>query len=986
MQEKIKKAIADSNNRVGNLPFIQTVVDYIEKGTGLPAKANWDEIAVIIIFMENFGESFLDFWFLTPKRITYFFNRLESYPHLLGKAYEYYIKEGGSTEEFLRLIIKTQDRVSFIFKKGFKYEAAFTEDDLTPFGKLFKTFSPEDVRIFFAEARKFEQQSVFYDRIIRNLNFFHQYFPAMILAHFDQIVKYQKNDSYRMIKGFFKTLSVHRLLELDAKTYAPLIEKKLSKKSPEFELANWDYLVLSELYKFHPTPENKERFSNFVNNFLDSFTVLEKYPIGDDLEDKADRIKRYPINYKDVPCINNNYTVSNYYWGDSVIKHAFLGLKSLSESDFKRRLDDFCENAVYMPQDILDVIDEADDGDKMKLLAGVVKAKNKDNRSNDFAIKIMESIAHEEWSPYAKDIWNYLCKQEFRYQVVVAKALVLKPDVVMPLAQNGFSKNKGERLLSFLVLNGVGTNEANELLWKQFHLESGEYIRQNILPIIVRRFYQEEKSLDEVNKIIASAEKRGAIKAGLKGNVLDFNSLPDLFFKDGKELTKLQVQFLLYRMSQIKIMISDPEAKLLMNHIDKSQSTVFAKAILETFLDKGAVAKQKYIMCLAGILGDGSLLDYLKKLFKELHDGKRLKMAQYVIATIAMIGTDAALRHVEFISRKYKRKASLEAAAIEALENAAEELGMDIFELSDKIIPDFGFDGLYKTIDADGEEIRVFVGNDFKLQFITEDNKVRKSVPKAVSKEVKAELKIIQKEIRDVNKAQKERLEQYMVLERRWNREDWEKFYLMNPVMFIYASTLVWGVFDEDNQLKQLFYVDEDASLMDIEDDEINLMDGKIGIIHPLRMTEKQLSDWSKKFYDLDIAQPFAQLNRPTFYLEESEIGVDSLRRYNSKGSAKGGRATQGHFERRGWRKEVSDGGCFDMSKTFKQEGIYVFLSVEGMCIGYYEESVAFRGISFRKVGSSSWDENKIALQDVPAIVFSEVIADMDGIAKKEES
>lgn len=983
MKEKLDKAIAESKRKVGDLPFIQTMVDLIEKGISLPDKVNRDELLVILVFLEDFGEHLFEFFFRTPRHIPYLMNRLNKHPQLLLPAFEYYTKEVGSVGDFLSFAAKIQERIALIFKER-EYQKEFTEDDLTPFGKLFKNFSPSDVQVFFDVARTLEKQTVFYDRIIRNLNYFHQYFPKMILDNFDQIIQYQKNDSYHMIKGFFKPLAVHRLLELDTATYAPLIEKKITRENFKFKLAAWDYLVFSELYKYHPTPENTKRFSDFVHNFLDSFTVLEKYPLGQGKNIK-ERIKKNPLTYKVVPRIDDNYAVANYYWGESVVKHAFLGLKSLSESDFEERLEDFCKNSIYMPVDILDVINDAYDGDKMKMLANVFSAKNKDARAYDFSVKLVALIEDKDWSPYAEKVWKYLSTVDFRYQAIVAKTLAQKPELVMPLIKKGLVKTRGERLLSFLVLSRIDTKEANELLWKYFHLEADEYIRENILPIIVRRFYQEELSLGDVNKIIASAEKRGAIKAGLKGNVLDFSSLPDLFFKGGKKLTTLQVQFLLYRMSQIKIMISDPEAKLLMNHIDKSKSTIFAKAILETFLDKGAVAKQKYIMCLAGILGDESLLDYLKKLFKDLHDGKRLKMAQYVIATIAMIGTDKALRHVEFISRKYKKKASLEAAAIEALENAAEELGMDIFELSDKIIPDFGFEGLYKTIDADGEEIRVFVGKDFKLQFITEDNKVRKSVPKAVDKETKAELKIIQKEIREVNKAQKERLEQYMVLERRWKREDWEKFYLMNPVMFIYASTLVWGVFDEDNKVKQLFYVDEDASLMDLEDDEIELQNGKIGIIHPLRMTDKQKKDWSAKFYALDIVQPFLQMNRPTFYLSEDEKGKSLLMRYNRKGAEKGGRATQGYFERRGWRKEVSDGGCFDMSKTFKREGIYVFLKVTGMCIGYYDEAVEFGIITFRKIGVSSGGESKLELQNVPDIVFSEVIADMDGIVEKEE-
>ena len=246
---------------------------------------------------------------------------------------------------------------------------------------------------------------------------------------------------------------------------------------------------------------------------------------------------------------------------------------------------------------------------------------------------------------------------------------------------------------------------------------------------------------------------------------------------------------------------------------------------------------------------------------------------------------------------------------------------------------------------------------------------------------MKAELKVIQKEVREVNRAQKERLEQYMVLERRWNKDKWTKFYLMNPVMFIYASTLLWGVFDKNNKLQKLFYVDEDTSLLDIEDDEIDINNGKIGIVHPLRLTDEQKTAWSQKFYEYNIVQPFSQLNRDFFGLQSTEENAKTIERYNGKPSSKGARATQGHFERRGWRKDVKDAGCFDFIKTFKQEGLYAFLSLEGLCIGWYDSDVKFYNISFMKIGDSYWNfENRISLKDVPEIMFSEIIADMEAI------
>ena len=79
-----------------------------------------------------------------------------------------------------------------------------------------------------------------------------------------------------------------------------------------------------------------------------------------------------------------------------------------------------------------------------------------------------------------------------------------------------------------------------------------------------------------------------------------------------------------------------------------------------------------------------------------------------------------------------------------------------MFELSDKIIPDFGFEGLYKRIVIEEKEFRVFVASDFKLQYLDEDQKLKKTLPKMATKELKADLKSIQAQIKEVNASQKD--------------------------------------------------------------------------------------------------------------------------------------------------------------------------------------------------------------------------------------
>ncbi len=976
--------------------IFQEVVDYLEGKAAMPEISGRRGRKVVLKwFSREVGDIYTD------KIIDVFFKDIDVLAEalfkdhensLMPKAHKRWVEMGKSSSSFYHNWIGHGWDAQYLLLDKQSLEKddrdkliIVPEEKLSPFGKYMLELGEEEAQVLLDAMIIDANENDFRSRLYRNLPYFHTFFPNLLSqkANFVRIVKFNKAKRYS--DGNLRSWTIRRMLDIDAKIYEPVLFPYLKFLTFDFHAAGGEYLLLRRLYANEPK-KYKDLFLKFMHRFIDNFTVVKLYPYGNSgLENKQRAMKEEPLDRWAVPSVS---LVGNY-WGDkeSILKFLFYSLKEISVSEFETRIKDFCTNTCFMPVEVLKIVKEEFKGAKrLSLLIPILTIKNIDEEHKYYPA-LMEALEGLEWGDEVDKLWKFSVSiKEARMQVYAAKMLAEQPKIVRPYLEGCTSKKKGERQLILLTLAKIDSDFASKELWKDFHLEKDEKVRDFLLPIVTRKYYNRDFSRKEVAEIIQSAVERDAFVKGLDDKVLDWNSLPDLFYQDGKKVTDTEVLFLIYRMAQIKTMVSDPEAKLLINHLDKSKSNAFAKAILEQFLANGAVAKQKYIMCLAGILGDEALLDYLKKLFVKLHDDKRLKMAQYVISTIAMIGTNKALRHVEYISRKYKRKASLEAAAIEALENAAEELGMDMYELSDQIIPDFGFDGLYKTIEAGDEEIRVFVANDFKLQYITEDNKVRKSPPKAVSKETKAELKIIQKEIREVNKAQKERLEQYMVLERRWEEANWRKFYLMNPVMFIYASTLVWGVFNDKNEIQQLFYVGEDASLLDIKADEIELKKGRIGMVHPLRMEAKELEKWQKLFFDNDVVQPFEQLNRPVFEMSSIEEQRKSIKRYEGKGAQKGGRATQGHFERRGWRKEVSDGGCFDFSKQFKQENIYAFLNLTGLCIGYYEQEVEFYNITFMKIGEYAWgDRNAIPLNEIPAIVFSEVIADMEGIVKIEE-
>ena len=72
--------------------------------------------------------------------------------------------------------------------------------------------------------------------------------------------------------------------------------------------------------------------------------------------------------------------------------------------------------------------------------------------------------------------------------------------------------------------------------------------------------------------------------------------------------------------------------------------------------------------------------------------------------------------------------------------------------------------------------------------------------------------------------------------------------------MFVFAMKLLWSVFDEEGNFVKGFYCDEDTSLYDHEDEEIELDEGhSVGIMHPLDMNDEQRKIWQDKVYDLSL-------------------------------------------------------------------------------------------------------------------------------------
>jgi Domain of unknown function (DUF4132) len=612
----------------------------------------------------------------------------------------------------------------------------------------------------------------------------------------------------------------------------------------------------------------------------------------------------------------------------------------------------------------------------------------------EFYSGVLQLLQKYDGKFYVDDLWQYTTHKTKTLRELIAAKLCQLDEQALPKAIALLEHKKADqRQLAAFMLGIINTNESITALQNALNNETNDDARDVMLAGIDTDLFQ-YKNIDEINIVIQKAAERKKLQSPAKWLIL--KELPALYLKDGSACSEDLVHFILYRMSRIKEMKADTEVKTIFNFIDKDKATPFAKKILQLFFDNGAEAKYKYILALVALIGNDDIVDKLKTNTIAFADGARNKMAEYTVGALAIHGSDKALRWVEFFSRKYKSKrANVGVAALAALEIAAAELNISTHELGDKIVPNFGFDGLFKSFEVGSESYRAFIDSNFKMAYFNEDNKKLKAIPSAADAELVSDFKAIAKEVRDIVKSQTPRLEYYLIIQRKWSVVAWQSFYLENPVMFIYATKLLWGQYDEQGNLQSCFICLEDTSLIDIDKNEIELDESlQIGIVYPTQLKEAEKQAWEKIFFKEKIDPMFAQLSRPIPNIEGIDLDTTILTKYEGKKMATG--SIRSTLEKYGWHKGgTGDGGYLEsMNLLYQEKNIEAVMELDGVGVGYgwgTEEKLGRlyvidkiklpkRYYGYRK----STDDFLVNFKDLPQIFLTEIFAALGKIKPAE--
>jgi hypothetical protein len=624
----------------------------------------------------------------------------------------------------------------------------------------------------------------------------------------------------------------------------------------------------------------------------------------------------------------------------------------------------------------------------------LLAAATQESASLDFrrtAIGLL--VAYFTPEKYIPTFWELISHKSKPLRDYITRILAEKDPAAESKAIPLLQHKKAEiRQSAAVILNLSGTPTALAAMAEALDKESNDNARDILLETLADSL-PEHTDKPYVDALIAAAASRGKLNKPSPA-LPDESVLPELFYTTGEMLDTPAIRFLLYRMSRCKAINSDIEARYLIRLIDKTRSAPFAAILLKIFLDKEAPAEEKYLMLTAALLGNEDTAASIRRLIDSWIENNRFKMAEYGVGALAIQGSDKALRWVEWYSRKYAvKKANIGAAATAALEAAAAELGITTYELGDRVIPDFGFDGLFRHFEAGGESYRAFIDSKFKLAFFNDNNKKLKALPASATEDLKQEFKAITKEIRDIVKSQSPRLEYYLIIQRRWTCAEWQKFFLENPVMFIYATRLLWGVYkDGAGTPGTTFICDEDTTLLDLREEEVSAEpEWNIGIVHPSQLDPATLKAWQEKFFDRAIEPIFPQLDRKQADLEGLDLSKSIIRKFDGRRTQTG--SIRSTLDKLGWHPgPTGDGGMigtYHLRHDAKK--LEAIVEMEGVGAGFGwtgDERIGRLYFARRDNPRKKWwhypkddaDPLLIPLKEIPTLFLHEKLAALDTI------
>ena len=316
-----------------------------------------------------------------------------------------------------------------------------------------------------------------------------------------------------------------------------------------------------------------------------------------------------------------------------------------------------------------------------------------------------------------------------------------------------------------------------------------------------------------------------------------------------------------------------------------------------------------------------------------------------------------------------------------SLDKAADLSGQTREDLEELTVPTYDLDAEGCLRQAFGQftaEYRIHGPDSMELQWRKADGKRQKSAPAEVKESHSAKFSKFKQTLKDIEKmlpAQRQRIERLLMSERTWPMDKWRERYLDHPLLSHLTRGLIWHFKDGQHAELGTWL---DGRLVDVKDKPLDGLGPKttVRLWHPIGNTVETVVAWRKWLEAHNISQPIKQAHREVYVLTDAELQTDT---HSNRFAAHiiGQHQFAALARQRGWKYNFMGG--FDSHNTPTIELPAWDLAVEFWVEA--TEDLADSGVSkylstdqvrFIRGGQP------LPLTEVPALVFTEVMRDVD--------
>jgi nucleoid DNA-binding protein len=338
--------------------------------------------------------------------------------------------------------------------------------------------------------------------------------------------------------------------------------------------------------------------------------------------------------------------------------------------------------------------------------------------------------------------------------------------------------------------------------------------------------------------------------------------------------------------------------------------TEFAWRAFEIWTERGDSEAAGFLHVL-GFWGDDAIARRLASVAKSTPATVRTLTALEVLATI---GSSQSLMQLQSISL-FARYPKVRARASEVLDRVAKEKGIDSGQFQDQLVPTVGLNDVDTShVSFGSQAFRLQVDEALRPLMVDSAGNTHKTLPTPIEGDDLESVRVAREkwkgfstELKQIAKIQLPRLEKAMILGRRWKAADFKHDIVDHPLLRAIATGLVWATFNGKKGKKPLatFAVRRDGTFVDVDDKSFAInADVTVGLPHPLTLGSI-IEAWKSRFEHARQGQPFPQLNRKTYCIEDDK----DKDFFGLQGMEVPSIALKG-LRSKGWEAEVGDAGC----------------------------------------------------------------------------